>query len=68
MPAEPDVAAVARIVRGSTYPEVAQWADCFLHACATDAETLRTFAGAGAGAGAGASVPETVPRGATAGR
>lgn len=37
-------AAVAAVVRGSGYPEAAEWADFFLRARATDAEALRAFA------------------------
>ncbi|MCF3965130.1 metallophosphoesterase family protein [Streptomyces fuscigenes] len=36
-------AAVAEVVADSTYPDVAEWADYFLHARATDAEALGTF-------------------------
>jgi predicted phosphodiesterase len=36
-------AAVSEVVADSTYPEVADWADYFLHARATDAEALRVF-------------------------
>jgi predicted phosphodiesterase len=37
-------AAVAAITRASTYPDVAEWADFYLRARATDAEALTTFA------------------------
>ncbi|GAA2434955.1 metallophosphoesterase family protein [Streptomyces macrosporus] len=36
-------AAIARLTRESSYPEVAEWADYFLHARATDAEVLAAF-------------------------
>lgn len=35
--------AVARLVRECAYPEIAQWADYFLHARATDAEVLTAW-------------------------
>lgn len=36
--------AIADVRRGSSYPEVAEWADCFLRARASDAEALEAFA------------------------
>jgi predicted phosphodiesterase len=38
------VAACAQIVADSSYPDVAEWVDYFVHARATDAEALTTFA------------------------
>ncbi|MEU5579036.1 metallophosphoesterase family protein [Streptomyces huasconensis] len=52
-------AAVAQVTQGSSYPEVAEWADYFLHARATDADALAAFApraeegGEGCGGGEG---------------
>ncbi|WP_306324496.1 metallophosphoesterase family protein [Streptomyces venezuelae] len=37
-------AAVTRLCRDSSYPDIAAWADYFLHARATDADALTTFA------------------------
>ncbi|WP_067170703.1 metallophosphoesterase family protein [Microtetraspora niveoalba] len=37
-------AAVTRLNRDSSYPEIAEWADYFLHARATDADALAAFA------------------------
>ncbi|MGW0138245.1 metallophosphoesterase family protein [Streptomyces calvus] len=37
-------AAVTRLTRDSSYPEIAEWADYFLHARATDADALAAFA------------------------
>lgn len=37
-------AAVAQTVRDSSYPVIAEWADYFLHARATDADALEAFA------------------------
>ncbi|MFC5720936.1 metallophosphoesterase family protein [Streptomyces gamaensis] len=36
-------AAVARLVRDSSYPAIAGWADCFLRARATDTDALEAF-------------------------
>ncbi|MFF8597963.1 metallophosphoesterase family protein [Streptomyces sp. NPDC015232] len=36
-------AAVAALVRDSSYPDIASWADYFLHARATDADALEAF-------------------------
>jgi Calcineurin-like phosphoesterase superfamily domain len=38
------VAACAEVNAASSYPDVAEWTDYFLHARATDAEALTTFA------------------------
>jgi len=38
------VAACAQMVAGSSYPDVADWADYFVHARASDAEALAAFA------------------------
>ncbi|MFJ1747891.1 metallophosphoesterase family protein [Streptomyces sp. NPDC088116] len=37
-------AAVARVSRNSSYPEITEWADYFLHARATDTDALEAFA------------------------
>lgn len=37
-------AAVARLSRDSSYPDIAEWTDYFLHARATDSEALAVFA------------------------
>ncbi|MFF9402637.1 metallophosphoesterase family protein [Streptomyces sp. NPDC014744] len=37
-------AAVTQLSRASSYPEIAEWADYFLHARATDADALAAFA------------------------
>jgi hypothetical protein len=40
-----DAATACALVRaGSSYPEVAEWADYFLHARASDADALSVFA------------------------
>ncbi|MFE6888913.1 metallophosphoesterase family protein [Streptomyces sp. NPDC057694] len=36
-------AAIAHVTQGSSYPEIAQWADYFLRAQATDADALAAF-------------------------
>lgn len=36
-------AAVARVTQDSSYPEIAEWADYFLHARASDADALEVF-------------------------
>lgn len=37
-------AAIAQITQQSSYPDIAEWADYFLHARATDADALEVFA------------------------
>ncbi|CAM5577383.1 metallophosphoesterase family protein [Streptomyces griseomycini] len=37
-------AAATRLSRDSSYPDITEWADCFLHARATDADALAAFA------------------------
>ncbi|MEU9416070.1 metallophosphoesterase family protein [Streptomyces sp. NPDC048272] len=37
-------AAITQVTRDSTYPEIAEWADYFLHGRATDADALEAFA------------------------
>ncbi|MGH4036060.1 metallophosphoesterase family protein [Actinomycetota bacterium Odt1-20B] len=37
-------AAITQVTRDSSYPEIAEWADYFLHARATDADALEAFA------------------------
>jgi hypothetical protein len=36
-------AACAQVIAASSYPDVAEWADYFLHARATDADALAAF-------------------------
>ncbi|MCX2928056.1 metallophosphoesterase family protein [Streptomyces sp. NEAU-W12] len=36
-------AAIAQVTQDSSYPEIAEWADYFLHARATDADALEAF-------------------------
>ncbi|MFC4610377.1 metallophosphoesterase family protein [Streptomyces maoxianensis] len=36
-------AAITQVTRDSSYPEIMQWADCFLRARATDADALAAF-------------------------
>jgi hypothetical protein len=37
-------AAVTQVGQDSSYPEIAEWAEYFLHARATDADAFETFA------------------------
>jgi hypothetical protein len=37
-------AAATQLSQDSSHPDIAEWADCFLHAHATDADALTTFA------------------------
>ncbi|MFB9466408.1 metallophosphoesterase family protein [Streptomyces cinereospinus] len=37
-------AAITQVTQNSSYPEIAEWADYFLHARATDADALEAFA------------------------
>ncbi|MFI9047229.1 hypothetical protein [Streptomyces sp. NPDC053427] len=37
-------AAITQVTQDSSYPEIAEWADYFLHMRATDADALEAFA------------------------
>ncbi|GAA2657659.1 hypothetical protein GCM10010307_72590 [Streptomyces vastus] len=37
-------AAITQVTQDSSYPEIAEWADYFLHTRATDADALEAFA------------------------